>query len=216
MDTDSDMLLPILRLPHELRDEVWRYAVVRPKIFVSFSRLEDLEQRGLCPNPPLRSCLRWENKDACQEDLFQSGTYFRPRKFEDFWNKDSNEGDGDFAFEVDYDKLALGYPALDVRHDENNHPDLSIFLACRQISAEAMDMYYSENTFIFCLINFGASDFSMTSANAAWSFLMDRPRAMLSRIRHIDLYIYGWDQYDGFQILDAQVWENLVGTIKSK
>lgn len=160
--------------------------------------------------------MRWGNKEASHgQDLYQSGTYFRPRKFEDFWNKDSNEGDGYFEFEVDYDKLALGYPALDARRDENNHPDLSIFLTCRQISAEAMDMYYAENTFIFCLINFGVSECSMTSANAAWSFLMDRPKEMLSRIRHIDLYIYGWDQYDGFQILDAQVWKNLMGILKS-
>lgn len=216
MGTNSGGLSPILQLPRELRDEVWRYAVVRPKIFVSFGRLDDLQQRALCPSRPLRSCMSWENKNAHhEEELHQSGTYFRPRKFEDFWNKDSNEGHGEFQYEVDYDKLALGYPALDVRDDENKHPDLGIFLACRQISTEAMEMYYSESKFVFCLINFGASDCSMTSANAAWSFLRDRPKAMLPRIRQFDLHLYGWDEYDGFQILDPQVWNNLMGIIKS-
>lgn len=216
MGFNSGGPFPILQLPRELRDEVWRYAVVRPKIFVSFGRLEDLQQRALCPDRPLRTCMSWENKDAYhEEDLYQSGTYFRPRKFEDFWNKDSNEGNGESQYEVDYDKLALGYPALDVRDDENKHPDLSIFLTCRQISTEAMDTYYAENKFVFCLINFGASDCSMTSANAAWSFLRDRPRAMLPRIRQFDLHLYGWDECDGFQILDPQVWKNLMGIIKS-
>ncbi|KAK7721119.1 hypothetical protein SLS64_001414 [Diaporthe eres] len=216
MGFNSGGPFPILQLPRELRDEVWRYAVVRPKIFVSFGRLEDLQQRALCPDRPLRTCMSWENKDAYhEEDLYQSGTYFRPRKFEDFWNKDSNEGNGESQYEVDYDKLALGYPALDVRDDENKHLDLSIFLTCRQISTEAMDTYYAENKFVFCLINFGASDCSMTSANAAWSFLRDRPRAMLPRIRQFDLHLYGWDECDGFQILDPQVWKNLMGIIKS-
>lgn len=216
MGTNSGRPFPILQLPRELRDEVWRYAVVRPKIFVSFGHLEDLQQRALCPNRPLRTCMSWENKDARhEEELYQTGTYFRPRKFEDFWNKDSNEGDGESQYEVDYDKLALGYPALDVRDEENKHPDLSIFLTCRQILTEAMDMYYAENKFVFCVINFGASDCSMTSANAAWSFLRDRPEAMLPRIRQFDLHLYGWDEYDGFQILDLQVWKNLMGIIKS-
>lgn len=216
MGTNSGRPFPILQLPRELRDEVWRYAVVRPKIFVSFGRLEDLQQRALCPNRPLRTCMSWENKDAYhEEELYQSGTYFRPRNFEDFWNKDSNEGDGESQFEVDYDKLAIAYPALNVLDDENRHPDLSIFLTCRQISAEAMEMYYAESKFVFCLINFGASDCSMTSANAAWSFLGDRPKAMLPRIRQFDLHLYGWDEYDGFQILNHQVWENLMGIIKS-
>lgn len=52
-------------------------------------------------------------------------------------------------------------------------------------------MYYAESTFVFCLINFGVSDYSMTPANAAWSFLRDRPTAMLSQIKHLDLHIYG-------------------------
>lgn len=216
MGTNSGGPFPILQLPRELRDEVWRYAVVRPEIFVSFGRLEDLQQRALCPNRPLRTCMSCKNKDAYhEEELYQSGTYFRPRTFEDFWNKDSNEGDGDSQYEVNYDKLALGYPALNVRDDENKHPDLSIFLTCRQTSTEAMEMYYAESKFVFCLINFGASDCSMTSANAAWSFLRDRPEAMLPRIRQFDLHLYGWDECDGFQILDHQVWKNLMGIIKS-
>ncbi|KAG6366734.1 hypothetical protein INS49_000914 [Diaporthe citri] len=55
----------------------------------------------------------------------------------------------------------------------------------------------------------------MTSANAAWSFLRDRPKAMLPRIRQFELHLYGWDECDGFQVLDHQVWENLMGIIKS-
>lgn len=157
-----------------------------------------------------------KNKDACHKDSFHFGTYFRPREFEDFWNKGNSEDDCDFGVDVDYDKLALGFPALNVQKGENKHPDLSIAYTCRQISEEAMELYYAENHFVFCLINFGAPECSMTSANAAWSFLQDRPRAMLSRIRHIDLYLFGWDEYDGFQILDPQVWRNLIDTIKSK
>lgn len=218
MDINRDKPFPILQLPRELRDEVWRYTVARSKIFISFGRLEDLQQKGFCPVRPLRTCMGWENEDGHHGEGVhhqQSGTYFRPRKFEDFWNKDESEGDCDFDFEVDYDKLSVGFPALDVQRTENKHPDLSIFFTCRQISAEARDMYYSENSFVFCLINFGASDCNATSANAAWSFLRDRPRAMLSKIKHIELYLYGWDECDGFQILDPQVWQDLMGTVKS-
>lgn len=81
---------------------------------------------------------------------------------------------------------------------------------------EAIDIYYAESTFVFCLINFGASDCSMTPANAAWSFLRDRPTAMLSRIKQMDLHIYGWDEYDGFQVLDPQVKKDLMGIIRSE
>lgn len=54
----------------------------------------------------------------------------------------------------------------------------------------------------------------MTFANAAWSFLRDKSTAMLSRIKHIGLEIYSWDEYDGFQVLDPQVWKDLMGIIE--
>lgn len=55
----------------------------------------------------------------------------------------------------------------------------------------------------------------MTFENAEWSFLRDKSTAMLSRIKHIGLEIYGWDEYDGFQVLDPQVWKDLMGIIES-
>ena len=71
--------------------------------------------------------MDWENKNANHgEGVYhqQSGTYFRPRKFEDFWNEDESYGECDF--EVDYVKLSVGFPALGVQRTENEHPDLSI------------------------------------------------------------------------------------------
>lgn len=42
MDVESDGHFPILQLPRESLDKVSHYVVVRPKILVAFSRLEEL------------------------------------------------------------------------------------------------------------------------------------------------------------------------------
>lgn len=42
MEHESDGHFPILQLPRESRDKVSHYVVVRTKIFVAFSRLEEL------------------------------------------------------------------------------------------------------------------------------------------------------------------------------
>lgn len=39
---------------------------------------------------------------------------------------------------------------------------------------------------------------------------------MLSRFKHTKLYIYSWDEYDGFQVLDAQVCKDRMGIIRSQ
>ncbi|KAL1879880.1 hypothetical protein Daus18300_001719 [Diaporthe australafricana] len=219
MDINRDKPFPILNLPRELRDNVWRYAVVRPNVFVSFDRLQDLQQRGLCPIRPLRTCLDC-HKGALSETngLHETGTYFRPRNFEDFF-RDVRSESYHFLASSHYE-LSLQYPGLGAQRKENEHPNLSIFLTCRQASAEAMVLYYSENTFVFCFIDLNISN--MSSVNAALAFLHDRPRDMLLRIKHIQLYInsgYTHGFYFGikaFRNLDAQVWREFTRKLKSE
>ncbi|ROV95820.1 hypothetical protein VSDG_05249 [Cytospora chrysosperma] len=70
------------------------------------------------------------------------------------------------------------------RPTRSDHPDLSIFLVCRQIYEEAMRVYYSKNNFVFWLEE---DIHGVSQICRAQAFLQDRPAPALQYINSIEM-----------------------------
>lgn len=180
----------IFRLPTELRRQVYRELLVKPKVYISFTncRLLRAQRGGKLKQRATRRVSEFDDKhieyygvlgDNNIGEEADVGTYFSPRRCHDDWN--------DYAMRC----IAIQRPAK-FRDSYNPRPDLNIFLACRRTRDEGEHMFYSENCFTFCTCN-QMHDYNaardISAAHAAYCFFQDRSRCALKQIKHIELHV---------------------------
>lgn len=169
----------VLGLPREIRDVIWEQALVRrSKIYIAFTSLSQFPAVG--PVVKRRAWLRYKRRYGPEQIV---GSYFR-------WDvpplavrsgKHGREGDR--------------------HHNDHNDADddlenLNLLYVNNQVCREAMEVYYSRNTFSF------GEDYAARQAHhiymsgelgplAAYAFLRDRTPLALSQIRHVEIHALG-------------------------
>ncbi|ROW14759.1 hypothetical protein VPNG_03838 [Cytospora leucostoma] len=198
MEGPSREAFPVMRLPREIRDMIWREVVLSPDghIRVGYTELTELRQQSGAP-VDRRAVLDHYNDDpdriivkhsqipevSRRREPEQYGTYFSPQICHPDWHE--------FASVAN---LNLEADCKDF--EAPSHPNLSLFYACRQVYEEASEIYYKENNFVFCTCSEPPSwgvvegpGEGITSVHAALAFLHDRTAHALGHIHKIELHL---------------------------
>lgn len=159
----------LLTLPRELRDLIWTYALVRPKIHVAWVACEHTAQKSHS-----RTCHNFQYPHPYNGNIIHgSGTYVGLSKQPKAWL--------DVTVSAFLEETEVG---TDV---DNDQPYLNTLLVCRQVYKEAALVFYSQNCFVFGNSALLAPSGS-TALLPAYTFLKDRSETTLKWIKRIEMH----------------------------
>lgn len=159
----------LFTLPRELRDLIWTYALVRPKIHVAWVACKHTAHKSHS-----RTCHHFQYFDDYNNSktAHGSGTYVGLTKQPKDW--------------LDLTVSAFLEEPQAVTDVDNDQPYLNTLLVCRQVYHEAALVFYSQNCFVF-----GSSALLVESGSTAllpaYAFLKDRSETTLKWIKRIEL-----------------------------
>lgn len=151
---------PLLSLPRELRDAVYKRMLVRKEINIVSGCCWE---KGTLGNPRIFFHLRVPNH---HRTIYERPIATRILAGMHYASYEERKGGS---------------------RRNDNCPNLNIFLTCRQVYGESSDVYYKKNLFSFC---FARRASEVLSVQACHAFLSDRPLQSLQRLRSIKLTIH--------------------------
>lgn len=225
------------RLWPEIRNMVYRYALVRPKIFVSAVPVSFLEERGVrlgSHRSAIHTAWPFEQDigDRVEEMVrYEKLTYTIPNRVcEDMVTA--------VLAHAGHQRLQLSYPDQRVQPDL---PDVALLRVSKQIWREAAPVFYSQNCFsispqchlltiplvrfncseLFSPFGFDPFDVALMVLGILFAhvFLRDRSPTVLRMIRHLELSADMLElnqRYSTHQYLGHEKWLGLMEFLRSK